>query len=103
MTDVVDVVSVAPVVELSLAPAAEVVVVSTGPPGPAGGGGAAAYVHTQAVASASWSIPHNLGYYPTVSVFTVGGVEVEAAPIHTSVNVTVVSFAVPMAGTARLL
>lgn len=78
-----------------------VVVRTQGPTGPAGGG-AAAYVHTQASASSTWSISHNLGYFPDVAVFTVGGVEVVAEVVHTSTNVTVVSFAAPMSGSARL-
>lgn len=101
MTDVLDVVSVAPVVEVALAPGVVVDLVATGPPGPSGGG-SSAYVHTQGSSSATWTISHNLGYLPDVAVFTVGGVEVVASVVHTSVNVTVVSFAAPMAGSARL-
>lgn len=79
-----------------------VVVRAMGPPGPAGGGDSAAYVHTQASASATWTIAHNLGFFPDVAVFTVGGVEVVAEVVHTSTLVTVVQFAAPMSGSARL-
>lgn len=96
---VVDVVAVAPVVELALAPL-EVAVVSTGPPGPSLAG--SSYTHTQASAASTWSIPHNLGYRPTVSVYTTGGVEVEAEVAHLSANVLEARFAAPMAGSARL-
>lgn len=78
-----------------------VVVRAQGPTGPSGAA-SSAYVHTQASASDTWTIAHNLGYFPDVAVFTVGGVEVVAAAVHTSTLVTVVTFAAPMSGSARL-
>jgi hypothetical protein len=68
-----------------------------------GGGtaGTLAHTHTQAVASTTWTINHNLGYYPTISLQTVGGVEFEAEITHTSVNQAVVSLVTATAGTAR--
>lgn len=35
-----------------------------GPPGLSGG----SYIHNQSVASSEWLIPHNLGFYPNVTV-----------------------------------
>lgn len=46
----------------------------TGPQGPAG----VSYDHTQSTASAEWTVNHNLGFKPTVQVFSSGGSEVEA-------------------------
>lgn len=63
-----------------------------------GGGGGANYLHTQASSSASWTVNHNLGYRPAVSVRSPGGVEVEAEVTHTSVNQCVVTFAAPYTG-----
>jgi len=73
-------------------------------PGPAGASGnGARYTHTQATASAIWTANHNLGYRPTVSVFSAGGVEVEAEVLHVSVNQTRISFNVAVTGTATFV
>lgn len=70
-----------------------------GPPGPAG----SAYVHTQASALTTWTIPHNLGYRPTVTVTTLGGAEVIGGEvIHLSVNTLQIDFDIAFAGQARL-
>lgn len=56
----------------------------------------------QSTASNTWTINHNLGFKPTVTVFSVGGLEVEADVQHTSVNQTIIYFNNPFAGSARL-
>jgi hypothetical protein len=61
----------------------------------------AAYVHTQGSASATWTVAHNLHHNPHVSVTTAGGEQVMADVNHTSVDVTVITFAAPLAGYAR--
>jgi hypothetical protein len=71
--------------------------------GPDSGGGTTAYVHTQSVASATWTINHNLGYVPSVEVFDAGSQEVDADVTHPSVNQTVILFTVPITGFARLI
>lgn len=68
-----------------------------GPPGP----GAAFYTHNQPVASATWVINHNLGYYPQISLFTVGGAEFEGEIVNITVNQAIVYLAVATAGSAR--
>ena len=65
------------------------------------GGGSASFVHTQGSAATSWTVNHNLGFRPAVEVFSVGGAEIDAAILHTSVNQTVISFSTPTAGSAR--
>lgn len=60
------------------------------------------YIHTQSTASILWTIPHNLGYQPHVSLTTLGGVEFDAEVRHTSNNVTEVHHKVAIAGQARL-
>ncbi|HET6497704.1 MAG TPA: DUF2793 domain-containing protein, partial [Coriobacteriia bacterium] len=61
------------------------------------------FVHTQGSASATWTVNHNLGFRPSVEVFSVGGAEIDAAVLHTSVNQTVISFNTATAGSARLI
>jgi hypothetical protein len=73
-----------------------------GPAGPSGSGGGASFDYTQAVAASTWTIPHNLGFFPVVDVRTVGGLLVLADVQHLSVNVAVVTLLAPMTGTARL-
>ena len=61
-----------------------------------------AYIHDQSSALDIWTINHNLGFKPTVTVFSVGGMEVEADVQHTSINQTIIYFNNPFAGSARL-
>lgn len=63
-----------------------------------GGGGGANYLHTQSAASQTWTVNHNLGFRPGVSVRSPGGVEVDAEVTHTSVNQCVVAFSAPATG-----
>jgi hypothetical protein len=64
----------------------------------ASGGGD--YSHTQATAAATWTVNHNLGRRPAVTVMTAGGLEVLAEVLHTSVNQVLVTFDQPTAGLA---
>jgi hypothetical protein len=64
--------------------------------------GRSALIHQQNTPMTEWSIPHNLGYRPTVTVTTLGGVQVEVEVTHLSVNTLTVSFLVANSGTARL-
>lgn len=89
-------------------PAPEVTVITgqQGPPGaqgPAGPAGAAAYIHTQSVAATVWTINHNRGSRPSVTLFSVGGVEFEAEIVHATVNQCLVYLSTPTAGSARLV
>lgn len=69
-----------------------------GPQGPGGSG--ARYEHIQSVASALWTVNHNLGVRPVaVSVLSPGGVEVDAAVTHVSDNQLTVEFSIPYTGT----
>jgi hypothetical protein len=72
-----------------------------GPPGIPGASGAG-YVHTQGSPSATWTIAHNLGFRPSVSVSSVGGIEVFAEVAHISNTLLEVRFVLPFSGTARL-
>lgn len=71
----------------------------TGPQGPPG----AAFEFTQAAPSAVWVVAHSLGFKPSVSVASVGGVIVTAEVAHLSDNALEIRFNVPFAGTAHLV
>lgn len=62
--------------------------------------GGASYFHTQAVASASWTINHNLGRLPAVSLLSPGYAEVVGDVVHTNTNQVIAHFAVPQTGFA---
>ena len=83
----------------------EAVVGLPGPPGPAGPPGDGSdkhYEHTQSVPSAEWTITHNLGKKPAVSVIDSGGNEWQTAVQHVSVNECVLRFSSPFSGVAFL-
>lgn len=65
-----------------------------------GAGGSGGYLHTQTPPALQWNVNHNLGRKPVVSVLTVGGVEIDAAITHVSLNQFLVDFNVPTAGQA---
>jgi hypothetical protein len=59
------------------------------------------YVHTQTTPQSEWIVNHGLGYKPSVSVYTTGGVEVEAEIVHISDYQLRVRFGSPQTGYAR--
>lgn len=74
-----------------------------GPPGPEGPPGGGGHTHTQPVPAAQWVINHNLGFRPSVTLLTPGGVEFWAKVTHLSINQTVIDLTTPLAGSARLI
>ena len=50
----------------------------------------------------TWTINHNLGFYPSVELFSIGRQEIDGDIVHTSENQVVVNFTVPTSGFARL-
>jgi hypothetical protein len=64
--------------------------------GPAG----TSYTHVQSSASNAWSVTHNLGYYPSVTVIDSGGSEVVGEVDYTNVNSLVIHFTSPFSGNA---
>jgi hypothetical protein len=68
-----------------------------GPPGP----GAAFYEFTQSAPSLTWTVNHNLGFYPSSTILSVGRVEMIGTVSHISVNALIISFNSPVAGFAR--
>lgn len=89
-------------VELTVEIGASGVPGATGPTGPAGSA-TVPYTHTQGSAATSWTVNHNLGYNPVVSIFSTGGMEIIGEVLHTSINQTVLSFVEAIAGTARFV
>jgi hypothetical protein len=87
--------------------------VEAGPQGPAGptgatgadGSGAAntTVVHDQASASATWTITHNQGRYPTIDIIDSAGNHVIGDIKHNSVNQAVATFDNAFAGKAIIV
>lgn len=72
----------------------------TGPTGPQGPAGGEAFHFTQNEASQVWTINHNLGRHPVVSVLDSGGSQMEVDVHHTSLNQLVLTLAYAVSGTA---
>lgn len=74
-----------------------------GPTGPQGEpSGPVYYSHTQYSASDTWTITHNLGYYPNVTVMDSAGTIVEGSIGYPNVNTVVLTFSAAFAGNAHL-
>jgi hypothetical protein len=67
-----------------------------GPPGPAGG----TYRHVQANASAQWTIQHNLGFYPAVTLVDSTGREFVAELTFPDMNTAVATLSAATGGEA---
>lgn len=61
-----------------------------------------AYAHTQGVASATWTVNHNLDFYPNVTVQDSAGTIVEGEITYTTRNQVVLTFSSPFSGKAYL-
>lgn len=75
-----------------------------GPQGPPGLPGSApqAYVHDQAFPEAVWTIVHNLGFNPNVTVVDSAGTVVEGSVTYPGLDTVIVEFAFPFGGKAYL-
>lgn len=60
------------------------------------------YVHTQGTASSTWTINHNLDYYPSIEVVDSAGTVVIGNYTYANVNTIIATFASPFAGKAYL-
>lgn len=63
---------------------------------------AVAFAHTQGVSSNSWTIVHNLNFYPNVTVIDSAGTVVEGEISYTSRNTLIVTFSGSFSGNAYL-
>jgi len=80
-------------------------VTAPGPQGAPGGfsPGDVSYTHTQAVASATWTINHNLGFNPTAVVLDSAGTQCEGTFSYPTVNQMVITFTAAFSGTAYVI
>ncbi len=60
------------------------------------------YEHVQAADNSVWTVTHNLGFYPSVTVFMSSGDVVEGAIEHQDTNNLTITFSVAISGTAYL-
>lgn len=60
------------------------------------------YFYTQGVPSTDWTIVHNLGKYPSVTVVDTAGTEVEGEVRHIDVNTVQLLFSAAFAGNQTL-
>ena len=78
-----------------------------GPTGPAGADGSGAanttVVHDQASASATWTITHNQGRYPSIDIIDSSGNHVIGDIKHNSINQLVATFDNAFAGKAIIV
>jgi hypothetical protein len=88
----------------------QIVVTAPGPQGPSGLAGVqndaipelVAYTHTQSSTSDTWTIAHNLNFYPNVSVFDSAGTMVEGSVTHTDDTQLTITFSATISGKAYL-
>jgi hypothetical protein len=88
----------------------QIVVTAPGPQGPSGADGVqadsipdlVAYTHTQSATATTWTITHNLGFYPNVTVFDSGDSMVEGSVNHASINSLTITFSAGISGKAHL-
>ena len=60
------------------------------------------YAFTQPAPLAVWTIAHNLGRFPSVSVVDSAGTEIEGSVVYTNANQVVITFSSAFAGAAYL-
>lgn len=60
------------------------------------------YVHNQDVASALWTVTHNLEKYPSVSVRDSGGSAIIGTVVHINTNSLTISFSYDISGSASM-
>ena len=63
---------------------------------------AISYVHTQDASVSSWTVPHNLGFNPNVTVVATGGATVEGEITYSTVNSLILTFSSALTGKAYL-
>lgn len=68
--------------------------------GASSGGGNVSYTHTQSIAAAVWTAPHNLGRWPSVSVVDHLGNRVEPDVSYVDQNIVQITHGQPFIGKA---
>ena len=88
----------------------QIVVSAPGPQGPAGVDGTQAadipdlvsYVHNQLASSTTWTVTHNLNFYPNVTVYDSAGSMVEGSVTHSTATSLTITFSSAISGKAYL-
>lgn len=88
----------------------QIVVTAPGPQGPGGVDGVqaedvvslVAYTHTQSAATSTWTVIHNLNFYPNVTVFDSGDSQVEGSVTHIDETRLTITFSSGISGKAHL-
>jgi hypothetical protein len=75
---------------------------ATGPQGPPGPPGGSVYVHDQGAPSTTWTVTHNLGRKPSITVVDSGDNVVHGEYQYLDDNTVLLSFSVPFGGRAYL-
>lgn len=88
--------------DVTIAVTEQSVVISEAVVGLQGPSGDKHFTFTQSTPSAVWTITHNLGKRPSVTVVDSGGTEWQTAVEHLSDNACVVRFTAPFSGFAYL-
>lgn len=70
-------------------------------PAPVEGEAGSSYRHVQGTASAVWTVNHDLGRFPAVTVTDTDGKEVEGDVVHNSINSLTVTFSAAFSGEAN--
>lgn len=70
--------------------------------GVGGGQGGASYTFNQTTPAITWTINHNLGFFPSVELLSPGLQEIDGEISHTSINQTIVTLQPAFAGLALL-
>lgn len=73
-----------------------------GPPGPPGSVGTIAFTYNQSTPAAVWTVTHNLGFYPNVTVVDSSGATVEGDITHVNVTQLTLTFSGGFSGLAYL-
>ncbi len=71
-----------------------------GPQGPPGGGAGATYTHVQSLPSSVWTVAHNLGRYPSITVVDNLGGELLADVRYLDDDLAQITHSVPLIGRA---
>jgi hypothetical protein len=88
----------------------QIIVSAPGPQGPAGTAGVAAsdvvalvaHTHNQNTPASTWTITHNLNFFPNVTVFDSGESQIEGSVTHINETQLTVSFSAAISGKAHL-
>lgn len=73
-----------------------------GPQGPQGDPAIGTYIHVQGTASSTWTINHNLGFFPNIEVVDSAGTAVIGNYQFIDLDTLIVTFRDPFAGKAYL-